>query len=67
VYTYGYNDSGGQRRHAFDTAIDLVRRRKIDLGSLVTHRFALEDYRRMIEVNLNKAKHKAVKTVVTFD
>jgi len=67
AYTYGYNDSGGGSRHAFDIAIDLVRRRRIDLGSLVTHRFALGDYRRMIEVNLNKAKHEAVKTIVTFE
>ena len=66
MYTYGYNDLGGQSRHAFDIAIDLVRRRRIDLASLVTHRFALEDYRRMIEVNLNKATYKAVKTIVTF-
>jgi len=67
AYTYGYNDADGRPRHAFDMAIDLVRSRKIDLGSLVTHRFALGDYRRMIEVNLNKAEHKAVKTVAIFD
>ncbi len=66
VYAYGYTDADGERKHAFDVAIDLARRRKVDLGSMVTHTFSLDDYRRMIEVNLNKAKHKAVKTVVTF-
>jgi hypothetical protein len=33
---------------------------------MVTHEFSLEDYRGMIEVNLNKKANKAVKTVVTF-
>ncbi len=32
----------------------------------VTHTFSLEDYKGMIEVNLNKPKHRAVKTVVSF-
>ena len=48
-------------------AIDLARQRKVDLASMVTHTFSLEDYRRMIEVNLSKAKHQAVKTVVAFE
>jgi hypothetical protein len=33
---------------------------------MVTHTFRLEDYRRMIEVNLHKRKYKALKTVVSF-
>jgi hypothetical protein len=33
---------------------------------MVTHEFSLEDYRGMIEVNLNKQAHKAVKTIVSF-
>jgi threonine dehydrogenase-like Zn-dependent dehydrogenase len=66
VYAHGYTDVAGESKHVFEVAIDLVRRRKVDLASMVTHTFRLEEYKRMIEVNLNKAKHKAVKTVVAF-
>jgi len=47
-------------------AIDYVKLRKIHLEPLVTHTFAIEDYRKMIEINLNKKKHRAVKTAVCF-
>jgi threonine dehydrogenase-like Zn-dependent dehydrogenase len=68
VYCYGYyEDVDGQRRHMFEKGIDLARSKKVDLDSMVTHRFALEDYREMIEVNLNKGKHRALKTVVSFE
>jgi hypothetical protein len=43
-----------------------VTHKRVDLESMVTHTFALQDYKRMIEVNLNKPQHRAVKTVVTF-
>jgi (R,R)-butanediol dehydrogenase/meso-butanediol dehydrogenase/diacetyl reductase len=66
VYCYGYTDINGKRRHIFEIAIDYVKKRKIHLELLVTHTFAIEDYRKMIEINLNKKKHRAVKTVVCF-
>jgi len=66
VYTYGYTDVNNERKHIFDIAIDFVKHKRVDLGSMVTHTFSLEDYKEMIEVNLNKPKHKAVKTVVSF-
>jgi len=66
VYCYGYIDVNNERKHIFDIAIDFVKRKKVDLESMVTHMFSIEDYRKMIEVNLNKPKHKAVKTVVSF-
>ena len=66
VYCYGYTDINGKRRHIFEIAIDYVKNRKIHLELLVTRTFAIEDYRKMIEINLNKKKHRAVKTVVCF-
>jgi len=66
VYCYGYHDVGGGRKHTFELAIDLVKHKKVDLEPMITHTFRLEDYKRMIEVNLNKGKHAAVKTVVSF-
>jgi (R,R)-butanediol dehydrogenase/meso-butanediol dehydrogenase/diacetyl reductase len=66
VYCYGYTDMHGKRMHIFEIAIDYVKKKKISLEPLVTHTFAIEDYRRMIEINLNKQKHRAVKTAVCF-
>jgi threonine dehydrogenase-like Zn-dependent dehydrogenase len=33
---------------------------------MVTHTFRLEDYLEMIDVNMNKGKHNAIKTLVSF-
>jgi len=67
VWTYGYTDVNNERKHIFEIAIDFIKQGKVDLESMVTHMFSIEDYKEMIEVNLNKLKHKAVKTVVSFD
>ncbi len=66
VFCHGYVDWHGQRKHVFDIAIDLVEKRKVDLETIVTRSFTLEDYKEMIEVNLHKGKHKALKTAVSF-
>ena len=66
VYAYGYTDEHGERKHVFEMAIDFIRQKKVDVESMVTHTFPIEDYKGMIEVNLSKSKHKAVKTAVSF-
>ena len=66
VYSYGRHDIDGERRHAYDLALDLVREGKVRLEGMITHRFRLEQYPEMIEVNRNKARHRAVKTIVSF-
>jgi len=66
AYCYGYTDTQGERKHIFEIAIDFVKQKKFHLESMVTHTFFLEDYREMIEVNLNKQKYNAVKTAVCF-
>jgi (R,R)-butanediol dehydrogenase/meso-butanediol dehydrogenase/diacetyl reductase len=66
VYCFGYNTVDGKREHAFETAIRLAQQKKVRLEPMITHAFALKDYRKMIEVNLHKGKYKAIKTVVAF-
>ncbi|MBL7210018.1 MAG: alcohol dehydrogenase catalytic domain-containing protein [Dehalococcoidia bacterium] len=66
VFTYGYIEVRKKRKHIFDIAIDLVKKKKVHLESMVTHTFSIEDYKEMIEINLDKGKHKALKTVVSF-
>jgi len=50
----------------FDVALQLLHQKKIKADILVTHKFRLEAYEQMIQVNLNKRKHRAIKTVVSF-
>jgi threonine dehydrogenase-like Zn-dependent dehydrogenase len=66
VYAYGLVDDGGTRRHVFDIALDMMKHEKISAEKLVTHRFRLDEYGRMIEVNMNKGQHQAMKTIVVF-
>ncbi|MCL5808760.1 MAG: alcohol dehydrogenase catalytic domain-containing protein [Deltaproteobacteria bacterium] len=66
VYGYGYHTIAGERLHAYDLALRLVREGKVRLDAMITHRFPLEQYREMIAVNRNKTFHRAVKTVVSF-
>ncbi len=66
VYAYGLVTYNGKKRHVFDIALELMSRNKIRADILVTHKFKIEEYRKMIEVNMNKGKNKAVKTVLSF-
>jgi len=66
VYAYGFTQWDGRQRHVFDIALEMIRRDEIRAADLVTHRFALEDYRRMIAVNIHKNRHRAIKTMVVF-
>ena len=67
VYGCGVAQYNGRQRHMFDIAISLVQEGKVALEGMVSHTFALKDYANMIEVNLQKEKHQAVKTVVSFN
>jgi (R,R)-butanediol dehydrogenase/meso-butanediol dehydrogenase/diacetyl reductase len=66
VYAYGMVSYDGKQQHVFDIALDMMKENKIQTDSLVTHKFALKEYRRMIAVNMNKEMHRAVKTLVSF-
>jgi len=66
AYAYGMETFNGKKQHVFEIAMDLMKRGKIRAEMLVTHKFKLKDYKQMIEVNLDKQKFKAMKTIVTF-
>ena len=66
VYAYGHVQFNGRREHVFEIAMDLMKKGEIKADALVTHKFGLKDYAQMIEVNLNKEKHRAMKTVMAF-
>ncbi len=64
---YGVHEWKGTRKHVFDIAIDLISSKHLDLKSMVTHKFKLADYKKMMEVNVNKGKYKAIKTMFVYE
>ena len=66
VYGYGLVNHEGEDRHVFDIALEFMGSGRIDAEALVTHKFKLKDYMQMLEVNMNKGKHRAIKTLVSF-
>jgi threonine dehydrogenase-like Zn-dependent dehydrogenase len=64
AYAYGTETlADGERRRTFDLAFDLVR--AADLGRLVTHTFAVDDFEDAISLAANAGRRGAVK--VAFD
>jgi (R,R)-butanediol dehydrogenase/meso-butanediol dehydrogenase/diacetyl reductase len=66
-YAYRYNPVEGGRKHAYEMALDLISSGKIRVDDMITHKFPLEKYRELIEVNVNKGGHRAMKTAVSFE
>jgi threonine dehydrogenase-like Zn-dependent dehydrogenase len=66
VYGCGYATYKDAWMHIFDIAIDLVQEGKVALDGMITHKFELDNFEEMIEVNLAKEKHRAIKTAVSF-
>jgi threonine dehydrogenase-like Zn-dependent dehydrogenase len=65
-YGYRSNNIAGRQKHAFEIALNLIASKKIQVDDMLTHKFPLEKYREMIEVNLSKEANGAIKTAVCF-
>jgi len=64
---YGLHDWEGQRKHVFDIAIGLISKKDLKLQEMVTHKFKLDEYKKMMDINIHKGKFKAVKTMFIYD
>ncbi len=64
---YGFHDWEGKTKHTFDIAIDLISQKGLKLQDMVTHKFKLDEYKKMMDVNIHKGKFKAVKTMFVYD
>jgi len=66
-FGYRYNPvKGGGTKQAFETALDLIAKKKVRVDDMLTHTFPIGEYRAMIEMNLNKSRHGAIKTAIRF-
>jgi len=66
VLGYGFADFEGKRRHVFEAAIGLVADNRVKLRGLMTHKFKIDEYVKLIETNMAKQKHNVIKTAVSF-
>ena len=63
---FGVEEFEGERRHAFEHFFGLLAAGRLRLPQLVTHRFALEQYREALQVADAKGRNRAVKAVFAF-
>jgi threonine dehydrogenase-like Zn-dependent dehydrogenase len=63
---FGMETFEGRRAHAMEHYLELVRAGRIDARPILTHRFALDDWRTAFATLLDKGRTRAVKAVFTF-
>jgi len=65
-YGYGYHETDSGPKHAFDIAIELLDKKKVHVEDMLTHTFPIENYKELIDTNMNKTRHQALKTAIRF-
>jgi (R,R)-butanediol dehydrogenase / meso-butanediol dehydrogenase / diacetyl reductase len=65
-YGYGYNVTENGRKHAFEIALDLINKKKVHVEDMLTHIFAIDQYKELIQVNMDKGRRGAIKTAIRF-
>jgi len=61
IFAYGLAPWQGERRDIYDIAVGLLCRGGFEELGMVTHVFALEDYRAAIGAALDKGGHRSIK------
>jgi threonine dehydrogenase-like Zn-dependent dehydrogenase len=59
----GSETFNGEITTTFDVAMELAAQHELPSGELVTHEFALEDYRNAVTVLADRGTHKAIKVI----
>jgi L-iditol 2-dehydrogenase len=62
-FAYGQEDYNGRKRRTHEISLDLMKEGKVDLSTLITHRFSLENYKKALSVVSNKSHEAAMKVV----
>jgi threonine dehydrogenase-like Zn-dependent dehydrogenase len=63
---FGIEEWNGVRKHAMEHYFDLIRSNHIDVTPIITHRFALDDYREAFRTTHNQGETGAVKVLFEF-
>jgi threonine dehydrogenase-like Zn-dependent dehydrogenase len=62
-FAYSTEEFEGKRVRTFDLAIQLMRNGKVNLSSLITHRFRLDQYKEALSTAINKGRSATIKVV----
>ena len=65
-YAYGVETWQGRRVRTFQLLLELMAEGKLDLSTLLTHRFSLSEYRKALATATQKSRHHLVKAVFAF-
>ena len=66
-YCYGWENLPKGQIKTFDLAIDLIKQKKVDLASFITHRFPIREYRSAMKMLLgSKEQTKVIKVAFSF-
>ena len=60
---FGLEEYAGRQQHAIEWYFEFIRTRRIDVTPLITHRYALEDYRQAFMTCFDQGRHAAVKVI----
>lgn len=63
---FGDEDFEGRRRHAIEIYLDLVRAGRVDVTPILTHRFALSQYRDAFRACYDQGRSGAVKVLFAY-
>jgi len=64
---FGIEEYDGRRQHAMEWYFELLTAGKIDITPIITHRYALDDYRDAFLTCFDQGRSGAVKVLFTFD
>ncbi len=65
-FCYAMEDFAGERISTMQLALTMMAERTVDLAPLLTHRFAVSDYRNALETVTSKGKSGVIKAVFDF-
>jgi threonine dehydrogenase-like Zn-dependent dehydrogenase len=63
---FGVENFEGQRLHCFDIYFQLLTQGRLNIPSLITHRYKLKQYREALLTSYDKGKYQAIKIVFDY-
>lgn len=67
AYAVAMESYQGRKMRTYEVGLELMAQEKLDLSPLLTHRFAVSEYRRAFRTLAAKGRYKALKAVFVFE
>lgn len=66
-FAYSTNEFEGKKRNTLDIAIEIMKRKKVDLSPLITHEFPLNHYKEAFRLVTSRNRNTVMKVVFDHD